>query len=178
MKALIVMLGTALLVGAAQATETATDFKGVPVGGGEHQIKEKFPRVRCKDSLTAIADRICGDLNSTIADVPASVFFFLVRGKINVISVGFNVESFDRVERALKSKFGRPSSVTERPLQNRSGETYLQKESVWLRPDAQLSLKKYAGRRTTSSFSIADRNLPDEVRRRTQERNQGPSKDL
>lgn len=88
------------------------EANGVPLGGSESSIKERFPSAHCKalEWPSLAADRRCDDSRASIGGVKARITFYLRKDAVEAFDVRFDSRDLERFVEVLKKSYGKPAS--------------------------------------------------------------------
>ncbi len=135
------------------------EFKGVPFGATEEQMRQSIPNLwmwECSDD-TVPARRICRFAGFTYANVETlgSTAYF-DDNKLSMVGVTIPSAGFDDVVLALSDKYGKPRSVKRSKIQNRMGASFDQLETEWAPNKETIILaRRYVGTVESSSILLA-----------------------
>lgn len=149
-----------LATGVASAQEVSSfELKGFRLGGTEAQLRERYPRVDCKDyeeRARALGDRRCqfyrsgslpndvpGDLTTIAEWEVKSYSFSFIGDRLESLQARLPTAAFERLVAGLVEKYGKPSKVENTPLTTRAGVRYENQKVFWTRGDQVLQVTRF-----------------------------------
>ena len=173
------------------ASAAQLDFKGIPMGASEAVVQQKFPTsANCNDVINKSqmmvlqddGDRYCSiDYieATTIAGVRANICEFrFYADKLYKITFTVNSSNFNTVTDALVVKYGKPSKVTTRNVQNRMGAVFGNDTWTWRVGDNTITAWRYTGNLDYSMIEYLSDPGKRETARREQQKAKRNLKDL
>lgn len=182
----------------AQSSPDDVMFKGFPLGGHIDDFKQKFPdfdcagkncffdcKINCAPSfrgapynpstynaMDCIKRNTYGDviLNKAVAQFEDT--------GLRRVTVEFSPSSFDRLEKALRERYGPPSTENRETMQNRMGATFENQRSTWIKASGVLWNTKYASSLDRGAVHILSQEEWDRTKQREEQRRQSAPKDL
>ena len=122
------LLASIAATAAADAEEQRLDFKGLPLGSTEAQLKAHTP-VACKADSTGEFDRVCvvrDKANRFYAERPArDLWFGFFADRLDTVMVMLSPREFDSLKHAMDGKFGDvtpDAGLTERSTYRMNGD--------------------------------------------------------
>lgn len=105
----VLLLASLAFTASADAEEQRLDFKGLPLGSTEAQLKAHTP-VACKADRTGEFDRVCmvrDKANRSYADRPAHTLWFgFFADRLDTVVVMLPHREFNSLKHAMDGKFG------------------------------------------------------------------------
>lgn len=145
-------------------------MKGVPLGGTEADIQHALPGIHCADTdpsrRWAAGERACIG-KTTYATVPATVFYALWSGRVEVARASFSPSAYASVIEALRARYGAETSADVHDVTTRAGQVYRNLLAKWTLPDGvELVAEKYAGSITQSTVTLSPADYLERAQRR------------
>ena len=154
-----ILMATALTLASAAAYSQPLEFKGVPFGSTEEQMRQSIPNMwmwDCSDD-TAPGRRLCVFAGFTYANAQAlgSTAYF-DNDKLSMVVVNIPSAGFDDAVLAISGKYGKPRSLKRSKIQNRMGANFDQVQAEWAPNNESLILaRRYADTIDASSIVLA-----------------------
>jgi hypothetical protein len=161
-RALLCLLGWAFLATANAAFEA----NGVPLGGSESSIKQRFPSANCKalEWSSLAADRRCDDSRASIGGVKARITFYLRKDAVEAFDVRFDTGDLERLVEALKKSFGKPVSEGRQKVERDGKPAREFYRAQWKQGNAQAMLQAETGKRRGTLLAYRG-NFEEEIYR-------------
>ncbi len=155
------------------------EFKGVRLGSSEEIVKQQFPSVSCNDGDGILSDRSCSLEDSTYAGYPADIRFYFYTDKLHAISI-FNHASnrFDEIVSTIQQKYGKPSKLEKKKVQNRMGAVYTNIIYTWKIGRNSIEAILYSISLDESQFEYTTDFYHKEFERRRLKKEKDTTKDL
>lgn len=173
---------------AISAQAQTIDFRGVPMGASEAQLKEAIPFLECEEmkSNTVLADRTCrawfrdgnGPDSAKFAGANADYSAFFYDGKLGRLSATFDKSKYEGALAALTEKMGKPTKVEAKEFQTGMGLKGSGAVVTWDRPDSMVEISQFARDIKTSRVTYTFKPYVTEFARRSTERAKVQAKTL
>ncbi|HEX6295219.1 MAG TPA: hypothetical protein VFZ74_01465 [Burkholderiales bacterium] len=144
-RTLLCVAGWAFLLTA----NAAFEVNGVPLGGSESDIRERFPSAHCKalEWSSLAADRRCDDSRASIGGVKARITFYLRKDAVEAFDVRFDTSDLERFVGVLKKSFGKPVSEGRQKVEREGRAAREFYRAQWKEGNAQAQLRAETDKR-------------------------------
>jgi hypothetical protein len=142
------------------------EANGVPLGGSESSIKERFPSANCKalEWSSLAADRRCDDSRTSVGGVKARITFYLRKDAVEAFDVRFDTGDLERFVEALKKSFGKPQSEGRQKVERDGKPAREFYRAQWKQGNAQAMLRAETGKRR-GTLLVYRGNFEEEIYR-------------
>jgi hypothetical protein len=160
-----IAVGTLLILASTVfAWNEPDNFRGVPWGASEQQVREKNTGMLCYDAKgNPLGERACG-VEITIGSVPTSTFFVFRNGKFMTVLLTFEPKDFSEMEGIFAERYGKPTRTEELEGRTPAGLSFVDIVHEWTGQRIHIMLKKYAGKSMQSIATIGSRSQGNPIK--------------
>ena len=122
-------------------------FRGVPWGSSREELRLHFQQAG--DDVTCVATALgCNSPRLSIGPVPVRAFYLFTPGadKFEVALLTFASTHYAALRTIFQERYGAPSNVREKPLQDRTGATVTNETALWVGERVTISLSRYGSK--------------------------------